>query len=131
MHSPREEGTCRQRERCRFQKLAPRPARHTLLSIEKYVGFTKMYRPQSGESSGNSLNRWSQHNLAKLHMALFATLEINRSRQTLVTIKRTAGDARNFLVVDYGLAILHDGHGAADQSDIESLPLAGLARQLR
>ncbi len=62
-------------------------------------------------------------------MSIFAALQVDRTRQAFVTIQRAAGDARNFLVIDDGLAILYYGDHASYQRDVEGLPLAGLARQ--
>src|SRR6516225_9275888 len=64
-------------------------------------------------------------------MAIFAALEVDRSRQCLVAIEGTAGDSRNFPVVDNGLAILDYGDLPSDQRDIKTLPDSGPARQFR
>lgn len=42
-------------------------------------------------------------------MAIFAALKVNRPGQPFMAIKRSAGDAGNFLVVNDRLAILYDG----------------------
>jgi hypothetical protein len=52
------------------------------------------------------------------HMSFLAALKIDGSGQFFVAVERTAGDTRNLLTVDNGLAILDDGDRSADQDDI-------------
>jgi len=47
-------------------------------------------------------------------VAFFTALKVDRTWQLLVTIQRATGDARDFLIVDGGLAILDGGDGSAD-----------------
>src|ERR1039457_415032 len=74
--------------------------------------------------------RHRDHDIAIHHPAGMVALEIKRSRLSLVGIQRTASDAGNLLLVDRRDAVADDGHIAADERDVERLPLARLARQL-
>src|SRR5690242_14035952 len=55
-------------------------------------------------------------------------LNHDRTGAALVAVERTAGDSRDGLSIYNGLAVEHHGYNAADQRDIERLPLA---RRLR
>lgn len=56
----------------------------------------------------------NNHNASIRDAAFFAPLQVNGTGHFFVTVERTTGDARNFLVVDDGLAVLHDGDGSPD-----------------
>ena len=47
-----------------------------------------------------------------------------------MTVEGTARDPRNFAVVDYGRAILHNGDIPSDKRHVKLLPLAGFPLQL-
>ena len=64
-------------------------------------------------------------------MSFFTTLQVDRTREFFVTVKSAAGYARNFLVINDGLAVLNDGDHSPYQGDVESLPLSDFPRQLR
>src|SRR4051812_31373419 len=69
----------------------------------------------------SSLRR-SDHNLTKQNAPLLATLQVNRTRRSLLAIQRPARDTRNLLAVDNRLAILNNRNPAANQRDVEGLP---------
>ncbi len=48
-----------------------------------------------------------------------------------MAVQGAARDARGFLVIDDGLAVLNDGDPSPGQRDIEALPFSWLAGQLR
>ena len=56
----------------------------------------------------------SNHNASIRDAAFFTPLQVNGTGHFFVTVERTTRDARNFLVVDDGLAVLHDGDGSPD-----------------
>jgi len=64
-------------------------------------------------------------------VAFFGALQINGTGQFFVAIERTAGDARDFFVVDDSLAILGHGDHSPDERDVVRLPFSRLARLLR
>ena len=56
----------------------------------------------------------SDHDASIGDAAFFAALQIDGAGQFLITVERTTRDAGNFLLVDDGLAVLHDRYGSAD-----------------
>ncbi len=66
----------------------------------------------------------SDNDLAELDRTMVA-LEIDRAGFAFVAVERTAGDAGDLLVGDNGFTIHHDGHIAADEGDVERLPVSG------
>src|SRR3974390_27681 len=72
-----------------------------------------------------------EHDAAVCDAAFFATLQINGAGQLFVAVERAPGDPRNFLVVDDGLAVLHQCDPTATQRDVVGLPCSGLAWQFR
>src|SRR5215470_889227 len=75
-------------------------------------------------------HRRGKHDFAVHYMPILAALQINRAGQFLMAIKRSAGDARDLVIVDDGLPVLYDRNGSSYQGDIKSLPFAWLARLL-
>src|SRR5580700_10050671 len=59
-----------------------------------------------------------------------ASLNIERSRVGLSTVERTAGDARDLLVVDDRDPFANQGHITPEKHHVEVLPLARLGRQV-
>jgi hypothetical protein len=57
---------------------------------------------------------WSDHDVAKGYVALFATLEIDGTGQGFMAVECTTGDTGNLLIIDDGLAVLDDGDHTAD-----------------
>src|SRR5258708_26754026 len=78
-----------------------------------------------------SLFLWSDDNAAKLDLAFFAALQIYRAGQAFVAVQRTAGDSRNFLLINYRLAVLHHRHASPNQRNVIGLPFVRLTRQFR
>lgn len=66
----------------------------------------------SGLASIRLLFCGSNHNASIRDAAFFTSLQVNGTGHFFVTVERTTRDARNFLVVDDGLAVLHDGDGS-------------------
>src|SRR6516225_347486 len=75
--------------------------------------------------------RRSDHDVAKGHVSVFTSLQIDRPWQAFLTIERAAGDARDFLMIDNRLAVLHYGDPSSDQGNVKGLPLVRLADRLR
>jgi hypothetical protein len=74
------------------------------------------------DSFRGSFLRARNNNVPKGHPPILATLKIDRSRQAFIAVKSISGDSRNLLLVDDGLAILHNGSGSSDEDDIKALP---------
>ena len=55
-------------------------------------------------------------------MSGFTALQIDRSGKRFVTIQGSAGETRNLLFVDDGLAIQHNSHGSSNERDVVALP---------
>src|SRR5579872_1635517 len=66
--------------------------------------------------------------VAEGDVARLTTLQIDRSWQPLMTIQGPASDARNFLFIDDGVTILHDGDHSSNEGDVIGLPFSRLAR---
>ena len=66
--------------------------------------------------------RGRNHDIPIGDVSLLAALQINRAGLAFVAVERAAGDARNLLVVDDGLAVQDHGDAPADESDVERLP---------
>src|SRR6202041_801255 len=73
----------------------------------------------------------SEDDAAEEHVAFFGALEVDGAGQVFVAIEGAAGNARDFLIVDDGPAVLDDRDHAADERDVVGLPFAGLARKFR
>src|SRR5208282_2073001 len=77
-----------------------------------------------------SFLRGDNNNVPESHPSLLTTLKVDRTRQLFVAVEGASRDSWNLLAIDDGLAILHNGNGSSGKSDIEALPISGLARQL-
>ncbi len=75
--------------------------------------------------------RWCKPDVPVSHVSVFSALKVDGAGSFFVAVKRAAGDAGNFLIVNYGFSILHDCDLASYERDIETLPLARLARHFR
>jgi hypothetical protein len=79
-----------------------------------------------------SLRSWDgDGDVSEGHLTLFAALQHERRRQSFVAVDGSAGDARNFLVVDDGLAVLYHRYATPYQRGVIGLPNTGGSRQLR
>lgn len=68
---------------------------------------------------------------SKTYVSIFTALQVDRAWQPFMAIERAAGNARDFLVIDDGLAILKDRNRSSYKRDVEGLPLARFAGQFR
>src|SRR5208282_6505091 len=84
-----------------------------------------------GSRTRRSSFRGRNRNVPKSDVASLAALEIDRPGEHFVTIQSPASDAGNFLLVDDGLAVLHNGDHPSNQSDVVALPFSGLSRLFR
>ena len=73
--------------------------------------------------------RWCDDDAPIGDVPLFASLQVDWSGHSFVAVEGAACNSRDFLVVDYGLAILYHGDHSPDQRDVEALPFSRLARQ--
>ncbi len=71
------------------------------------------------------------HNISELNYTFLGALKVDWASRALVTIKGTAGDSRNFTMIDHDDSVLRDGNNSSDQGNIEGLPNIGPARLLR
>ena len=69
--------------------------------------------------------RWHDKDAAVGYVPFFTSLKIEGSGQLLAAIQRATRDARDFLVIDDGLAVLNDSDPSPYQRDIEAQPFPG------
>src|ERR1035441_593507 len=68
--------------------------------------------------------RYRDSDVAVFHAAGVIALDVERSGLAFAAIDGAAGNARNLLAINGGLAIADDGHGAPHQGHIVALPFA-------
>src|SRR5258708_4795886 len=85
-----------------------------------------MLPPKGGGSIPDLFLRLGNGNgdVAIGHYAVVISLQIDRSRLSLIAVKRASGRSRELDIVVIHLAIPQDGHMPADQGDVESRPFS-------